>query len=397
MSFLGWRRSGIALVLTIILGACATVPPSTDKVEQEQTQWVVSTSPGLDALLLIGVISGDVLQAPYYAETIGFLREKMPPESVAALDRIDQNLRVEKKRLTGPTLVNFFSAGPTDTLDDVLRSARDPETYLKPGLMAEADWSERNYAAALQIMPDIALALEGLKEVGLEEFYAKDTLPRLNEAIAAIEPAVSGYDLIPYHELYLGRDLDPEIELIVVRFAHPYGIRIKGQRFLAVYHLDPDTHLHVAAHEIFHPPFDRQDKELLEKLKPLEEDPWIISIVENRNPAFGYNSFMGLIDEDSTQALDQLLAEHFDFAAEPGPRWSSRDDGMHLLAAALYHAMKEDGFAQTGGVYADWFKSALDRGLLTPEEVRRRAAEVAGQEAVQKWYDIAEEKAAAAR
>ena len=56
-----------------------------------------------------------------------------------------------------------------------------------------------------------------------------------------------------------------------------------------------------------------------------------------------------------------------------------------MFAAALYHAMKEDGFAETGGVYEDWLKSALQRDLLSPENVRRRAAEVVGEDMVNTW------------
>jgi hypothetical protein len=58
---------------------------------------------------------------------------------------------------------------------------------------------------------------------------------------------------------------------------------------------------------------------------------------------------------------------------------------MHMVAAALYHAIKDDGFDERGGVYADWLNDVLARGLLTPDEVRRRAREVVGEEAVAKW------------
>lgn len=96
-----------------------------------------------------------------------------------------------------------------------------------------------------------------------------------------------------------------------------------------------------------------------------------------------------MVNEDSTQALDQIVAERLGFARDPALRWQHSDDGMHMLAAALYHAMKEDGFDQRGGRYHDWLVSALDRGLLTPEDVRRRAAEIVGQAAVDKWYELA--------
>ena len=58
---------------------------------------------------------------------------------------------------------------------------------------------------------------------------------------------------------------------------------------------------------------------------------------------------------------------------------------MHVLAAALYQAMKEDGFDQRGGPYQDWLIGAFDRDMLTPAEVRRRAALIVGQAAVDRW------------
>jgi hypothetical protein len=47
--------------------------------------------------------------------------------------------------------------------------------------------------------------------------------------------------------------------------------------------------------------------------------------------------------------------------------------------------MLEDGFAEQGGQYSAWLKSALQRNLLSPAAVRRRAASVVGQDAVDAW------------
>ncbi len=56
-----------------------------------------------------------------------------------------------------------------------------------------------------------------------------------------------------------------------------------------------------------------------------------------------------------------------------------------MLAAALYHALMEDGFDETGGVYAEWLKNALDEGRLTPARARKRAIEIVGEKAVKTW------------
>lgn len=353
------------------------------------TQWRVRAAPGMDALLMLGAASGDILQAEYYGETIEFLRAEMSPEGLAALDRLDQAMRVERGILTGPSFAYFFSAGPLDSIDDVIASAADPDRYLRPGLEGSPHWDEERYEGAMSLMPDVLIALRALKDVGFEDWYTAQMMPIIEAAIADNLAAVSGHDVIPEQARLLGRELDPGIEILIVRFAQPYGIRITGQRFVAYHGWEGAIQLRVAAHEIFHPPFDIRDDGLWSRLAELEADPWMVSIVENHDPAFGYNTFRGVVNEDSTQALDQIVAERLGFARDPAHRWSHSDGGMHMFAAALYHAMKEDGFDERGGTYSDWLKSALDRGMLTPDEVRRRAAEIVSPDAVQHWYDVA--------
>ena len=123
----------------------------------------------------------------------------------------------------------------------------------------------------------------------------------------------------------------------------------------------------------------------MELLLPLRQDPWVTSIVEDHDPRYGYNSFEGVVDEDSTQALDQIVSERMGFARDPATRWQQADGGMHMLAAAFYQAMKISGFAESGGNYALWLKGALEDGLLNPESVKDLAAEVVGEEAVIAW------------
>jgi hypothetical protein len=380
--------AGSAAVLAMVAASIPVVEARQDQT----TEWVVTAAAGMDALLMIGAASGDVLQADMFEETITLMRGRMSAESVAAMDRLDQALRVEGERLTGPFLAFLFSAGNVITLDDVLASAMDPDTHLKPGLQASGNWDDDRYAEALELMPDVILALEGLRGIGFEDWYASTIMPNVQAGVERNLAAVSSYDIIPEQARLLGRELDPRIEILIVRFNQPYGIRIIGQRFISYYGWDAQIQLRVAAHEIFHPPFDLQDETLREKAASWETDPWFRSIVENHNPGFGYNSLAGVINEDSTQALDQIVSERLGIARDPAIRWNTADDGMHMLAAALYHAMKEDAFDQTGGTYSDWFASALDRGMLTPDEVRRRATEIVGREQVQYWYDVMEDR-----
>lgn len=368
--------------------ACAqdtSTPATVDRTADNRTEWIVSSAEGMDAILLIGAAGGDVMQADIYPGAIAWVRENVSAEGLAAIDAIDAALRQRIGLLTGPSMAYFFSANDVATLEDVIASAADPDGRLRPTLLTSPHWDAEQYANAVRLMPTIRTALVELQAAGYSDWYAANYAADVEAAIATNRAGVEAYDLIPEQENLLGRTLDPQIEILIASFSRPYGIRIMGQRFIAWHGWEAETQLRVAAHEIFHPPFDPNDAELIDLLSDLEADPWMQSIVNDHDPGFGYNSFMGVINEGSTQALDQIVSERLGFARDPGRRWQHADGGMHMFAAAAWHAMVEDGFAETGGVYSDWLKSALRRGLLSPSEVRRRATEVAGADTVNQW------------
>lgn len=90
--------------------------------------------------------------------------------------------------------------------------------------------------------------------------------------------------------------------------------------------------------------------------------------MHNHDPDYGYNSFEGLVEEDCVQALDQIVEERMGVARPVGQRWLEADDGLHILAAALYVLMKRDGYDRTGGNFSEW--------LARPETVSRLAGHV---------------------
>lgn len=378
-----------AVALTFAPAACAQTPgpeATAAAAAEMRTQWVIHPSLGLDAIVFLGALSGDQMASHYYAEEAADFRARFTEEENAGLDQLGAMAR-ETGTLVGPFLALVFSVQPTDTLDDVIASAQDPETRLRPGFEQTQYWREDrwpNISAGVQ--GPVLAALQALQREGFEEFWRTQMEEQgIEETVARFQTELGPHDVIAEQERLLGRPLEDEIELILLNFSMPYGIRITGQRFISHISYDPDTQLRIAAHEIFHPSFDRQDEALLESLAPLRDDPWMVSIVEDHDPSFGYNSFLGVLGEGSAQALDQIVSERMGFARDPHRRWVEHDGGMHMLAAALYRAMLDDGFDETGGRYEDWLRAAIARGVLAPDNVRRLAAEVVGEDAVNAW------------
>ena len=372
--------------LAVVAGLClATVALRAGATAEQFTRWHVQTAAGLDAIVFIGALTGNSLQYEHYQREVEFVRSRLDDDAVAALERLAEFAELQGM-LVGPNLALIFSAGPVDSLDDVIASARDPDTRLRPGLETSEYWDDHEWTSVRdETLPDVLAVLLGLREAGFEAYWRKIAQPTLEMRIEATRYYLQRFDIIPEHQRLLGRSLDPEIDVFLLYFSKPYGIRVTGQRFASHHSYPMYIQLRTATHEMFHPPFERGDHSVYERLDELRTDPWMQSILNGHDPSIGYNTFPELLDESATQALDQIVADRMGFDQGPGARWRTADGGMHMLAAAIYQMLRQDRFGETGGTFAEWFDSAIDRGLFTPAEVKRRAARVVGQDAVDRW------------
>jgi len=95
----------------------------------------------------------------------------------------------------------------------------------------------------------------------------------------------------------------------------------------------------------------------------LGEDPLVQDKVRHHDPSFGYNTASGYIEEDSVQALEQIVSESFNVGRQPCSYWRQQDGGMHVLAAAIYVDYKR-AYAESREPYSTWFVQAVEGGQL---------------------------------
>lgn len=97
---------------------------------------------------------------------------------------------------------------------------------------------------------------------------------------------------------------------------------------------------------------------------------------EAPNPSFGYNTLVGLIEEDCVQALDQVISAHFGVSRDPATRWHASDDGLHVFAAALYVLMRQEPVDARWPTFCDYLVHAL-RSTLQPGRIEAFYRQVA--------------------
>ena len=121
-----------------------------------------------------------------------------------------------------------------------------------------------------------------------------------------------------------------------------------------------------AIHEMMHPPYDlARDAELRASLQSLHADPFLMDKVEHHNQSFGYNTLEGLEEEDCVQALEQILAEGYGVGGDPKNYWKEQDDGIHVLAVALYNLMKQQHFVDSHDPFPIFLDRMIHSGALS--------------------------------
>jgi hypothetical protein len=342
-----------------------------------RTRWTIRTSEGFDAYCFLQPLSGKPFYTRYYETELAAFKPRLPKEALDALASLHAESDATGS-LLGPNLCTIGSGGPDGTLGEAIGAVERAETVLLAPLKAGPYWDADGWAQFMRGRERLLLVLKALQAADFAAFRRTCIGPREAARISDLSARVAGLDVIAEQERLLGHPLAPTIEVVLLWFSKPHGIRIQGQRFLT--HIDyPDSIvLRNAAHEILHPPFPMDGPAAKAALEVLGRDALFTRIVAEHDPAFGYNSLEGVLNEDMVQALEQIVSERLGIAEPPRQRWREADSGMHVLAAGLYGLLKADGYDRTGGDIARWTRAAALGGKLSPERLHSAAAQVLG-------------------
>ena len=333
------------LVLLFAPLALAQASPANEKFH-DTTDWQVVPSPTFDALCLINILSGDAFYLTYYQSDFDALSPRLTPAARAALAALKRKIKDEKGNIPSAFLTLYFSAVEHHTLDDLLAILAESGP-MQAALRKTSYYSDSGWHLYESVRPDLKTYLLWLKEIQFESYWQQQVRPRLERKLVEIQAELPRYNIVPRIERALGSPLPSDrITVFLLQYSQPHGIRITGTRFLTDVAWPFRIVLRNAVHEMMHPPYDlAADADLRAALDRLRKDSFLMDRVRNHNSAFGYNSFEGFVEEDCVQALEQALNDGLGIAQDPRQRWKASDDGMHVLAVALYSLMQQENFA----------------------------------------------------
>jgi hypothetical protein len=109
---------------------------------------------------------------------------------------------------------------------------------------------------------------------------------------------------------------------------------------------------------------------VISRLNPVMH-AFLMNKVEHHDTSFGYNILAGLEEEDSVQALEQIVAEKFGMGGDPRRYWREQDGGIHGLAVALYSLMIEQKFDGSRESFPVFLKRHLRNGTLAHGQIEQ--------------------------
>lgn len=351
--------------------------PARAQTPAPRTRWKLRGSEGADAIAFLGPLSGTPLYLEFYAEDAAAFAPRLPEAVRQDLARLWAQAQEDGFGLLGPNLqLLLCTQGHDASLSSLLEALRQRESALLPGYRASRYWNASDWAWFERAAPRLERIFDALQAAGFAAFRAERAGDALERRITEQARALAGFDVVAWQEKLTGRRFEAEIEIVLLQFAKPHGIKVQGQTFLQSADYDTATTVRIAAHEMLHPPVPMDGSAARAALAVLERDPLIMKIVREHDPRWGYTTLKGLLDEDLAQALDQLISEALGVGRNPADRWRKADEGMHVIAAGLYGLLRQDRWSETGGAIEPWLAQAAAAGRLDPAHFHPVAARV---------------------
>jgi hypothetical protein len=334
------------------------------------TEWAIHPSLKFEALCFTGILTGDPFYTHYYPQEYEAFRVRLTPDVEAALAHIMQVIKTEGQGIISASLVLIFSVSDGDDIAALL-AALDDEPELRRRFQQTPYYSDEFWAQYYAVQTDLRVVLEFLQREGFETYWRESMLPGIQTQIAAVESSLAGYNIVPVIEQVIGFPLaSNRIDIDALYFVRPHGIKVVGSRFLSASNNSLEWAVRIAIHEMMHPPYNlANDIPLREALDTLRDDPFFMDKLHHHNPDFGYNTFEGLVEEDVVQTLDQLIGETFGVGRDPRERWRQSDDGLHVLAVALYSLLNAEDWLKRGETIRDALLRLFATGQFAPGRV----------------------------
>lgn len=358
--------AGLLFSLTLIFNRYDTI-----LLSQSMTKWKIEPSFKYDLCCFLNILTGDEFYKEFYKDEPNPYENKLPADVKSALSSLHGKLKVDNEIIISAWLCLYFSAIDGDEIEDMIAALNDP-AELKANFSKSPYYDDKSWSIFLSVNSELLTIFNYLKESDFKQYWTDNIKTKVLKHIDEIRSGLDKYDVIAQNEKMLGYKLPSDtITVYMLYYNKPHGIKITGMRFLTSIDWPFEITIRTSAHEMMHPPYDYdRDVDLKVLIWSFEEDEFVMDKVKNHNKSFGYNTLDGLFEEDCVQSLDQMINENLGVAKDARKRWLESDEGIHVLAVALYQIMKEEKYNIKNEKFRDFIMRINREGKFVPGKIK---------------------------
>jgi len=334
------QYNNLKLRIIIFIIVIAAKPAfSQDVVNQDSTEKSIITlsnfefqsSVVLEAICFTNTLVNDPFYLRYFQKDYDHFKTFFTPEVSEALSRL-KSYKERKQLQLATELFLMHSNKLFLTFDDLILSLDQP---CKFNSISPHEFHE--------ILPDLKLVFSFLKEHDFENYWSVNNEPLVEKKIKDASDLFTEMNIESPIWKILGKTYAYEkMSILVSYYTKPHGKRM-NQFIVTQEDISNKALLQLIIHEILH------SYEANEYIKPelskISGDKFVMKHFQNRNPSYNYNTFDGYLEENIVRVLDQVITEHFGIEKKPWRRFIKQDDGMHVLAGALYFLIKKKDYS----------------------------------------------------
>jgi len=335
------------------------------------TKWKLVPSFKYDMCCFLNILTGDPYYREHYPDEPNPYENKLTPKVKQAVDSLFKKLKTDNNIIISAWLCLYFSAIEGEELEDMIRAVKEPDE-LNSAFKKTPYYSVESWDIFLSVKEELLVIFEFLKQNDFKKYWSENILPRIEKRINIEKAGIDKYDVIAQNELMLGAKLPSDtITVYMLYYNRPHGIKITGMRFITSIQWPFEITIRTSAHEMMHPPYDyKNDEELRSVIELFRSDEFVMDKVNNHNKSLGYNDLEGLFEEDCVQAMDQMISERLGVSVDACKRWQESDEGIHVLAIALYRIMKEENYGSGSERFRDFLIRTVRSGKLRPGGIK---------------------------
>jgi len=334
--------------------------------EDRITYWEIKSSFRDEVFCFTNIMLGDEFYTRFYKKEYKNIRKKLTPEVEQSIKNLHRIYRVENRYILSALLSQYFSNSTDENLTDLIKRLKKPES-IKEKLIRSDLYDDKTWSVFQESIPDLIMTWQFLDEVGFYANWSDNILPKINGRIDQLYPEVNKFNIIQDIENVLGFRLPGDtISVYLLYFNKPHSFKIEGNCFLTNYSYSTKIIMNDAVHELVHTIDFSKDEQLASALESLKQDKFLMDKFRNHNPSFGYNTFEGYVEENCVRALDERINRKYGFTKfnKPKKRWKKEDDGMHVLAMAIYYLMEKEHYDEEKETFKNFFLRMIHEDKL---------------------------------